>query len=402
MPFFRRSLLASLFALLPLATFANIKTERFWLENTITRETYGPVIRQQGYRFQAGPDSFTVLDSSPGKISVARQPDGKVFGPYDIHNGHILDLGNYAFAIFNVQTAEVPDLPPDIQELTGVRVQGRPPKPPATPTFVRKPVPIEQWPLRVGGWIEPSRTAKYDWTIGGYAGEKSSDLKSTRLGASADWGNFFLRLGLVTDSKQSGSIAPATTALDSLKLEKGSGFNLAGGYIHPFALDEGWDILVGGLFEWTSESYDFTANTLQRVNVTRPTESKKAESPDPEPSADTGDATESAAPVVSYEYGDVTSSIDLSEFILAAVAGIRYQQDFWGAQGLLRIDFVSDISTSGSVHVLDTDLSISGDRSHPIVIEFGGWCYWLDHLRSDLTLQLGSIQSIRLGVSWEF
>ncbi len=390
-----------LLALLPLAALANVTTERFWLENTITRKTYGPVVRQTGFRFQAGDESFTVLESAPRVLRVARQPDGKVFGPFDIHNGHILDLGNYAFAILNVQTAEVPDLPPDLQELTGVRVQGRPPKPaPAQPAYVRKPVPVAQWPLRLGAWIEPSRAAKYDWTIGGYAGEKSRDLKSTRLGASADWGHFFLRLGLVNDSKQSGSIAPATTALDSLKLENGSGFDLAFGYIHPFALDEGWDILVGGLLEWTSESYDLTANALQRVTVTRPAESTD-NGASSESSADAPEA-ESTAPVVSYEYGNATSGIDLSELILAAVAGIRYQQDFWGAQGLLRIDFVSDISTSGSVHVLDTDLSVSGDRSHPVVIEFGGWCYWLDHLRSDLTLQLGSIRSLRLGVTWEF
>ncbi len=391
----RRALLAALLLLLPAALLANQKTQRFWLQNTITREAFGPIVRQTGYRFQIKSESFVVLESAPGKIRVATYPGGKPFGPYDIAPGHILDLGTYAFSIINVQSVEVPDLPPDLRDLTGLDIQGESARKPAPQKqqLERRDIPMEEWPLRVGAWLEPSRKAKYDWTVGGYAGKKALNLESRRFGVRAEWGNAFLQAGLILDSKQSGSLTPAVVSLDHLTLSGGSGFGVSGGWLQPFILDENWDLLAGAAFEWTSESYDLTAQALVR------TEKKVEPEADAAEGADTG-ATEEV--VYSYEYRSVSSSLDLSERFLSAIAGVEYHDAIWGGRALLRADLFSDISTSGSVHINDASLSVSGDRTHPIVVEFGAWCYVLDPLRIDLTAQLGSIQSIRLAAYWEF
>lgn len=385
--------------LLPSAAHANLETERFWLQNTITRETFGPVVRQTGFRFKIKSEDFIVLNSVPGKIRVATYPDGTAFGPYDIVPGRILDLGTYAFTVLNVQTAVVPDLPPEMRDLSGFQVKGDPKKArlPEKPKFVKKEVPMEEWPLRIGGWLEPSRKAKYDWTVGGFAGEKALSLKSSRIGARVEWGNGFLQLGIINDSKQTGSLTPAMTSLDSLSISGGSGFSVSGGWYHPIPVEEHWDFLIGGLFEWNSESYDLNARALVRTET-------KVESETTAEVADDGAETaeETSEVLYSYDYRDVSSGLDLSEFILGLVGGIEYHEDIWGGRALLRADLLSDVSTSGAVEVNGTDLSVSGKRSHPIVAEFGAWCYWLDNVRTDLTFQFGSIQTIKLAAYWEF
>ena len=143
----------------------------------------------------------------------------------------------------------------------------------------------------------------------------------------------------------------------------------------------------------TSESYDLTAQALVRTE-------KKAE-PDALP-ADSASTAASEEVTYSYEYRSVSSGLDLSERFLSAIAGVEYHDAIWGGRALLRADLFSDISTSGSVHINDASLSVSGDRTHPIVVEFGAWCYVLDPLRVDLSAQLGSIQTIRLAAFWEF
>lgn len=391
----RLRIAALLLLLLPTVLLANQKTQRFWLQNTITREAFGPIVRQTGYRFQIKSESFVVLESAPGTIRVATYPGGTPFGPYDIKAGHILDLGTYAFTILNVQSAEVPDLPPDLRDLTGLDIQGessRKPEP-KKQQLQRRDIPLEEWPLRLGAWLEPSRKAKYDWTVGGYAGKKALNLESRRFGARAEWGNAFLQMGLILDSKQSGSLTPPVVALDHLTLDGGSGFGISGGWLQPFILDDNWDLLVGAAVEWTSESYDLTAQALVRTE-------KKVE---PEENTTEGAETEATEEVVySYEYRSISSSLDLSERFLSAIAGVEYHDAIWGGRALLRADLFSDVSTSGSVHINDASLSVSGDRSHPIVVEFGAWCYLLDPLRIDLSAQLGSIQTIRFAAYWEF
>ena len=377
---------------------ANLRTERFWLENTVTREISGPVVRQTGYRFQIGSQGYAVLDSLPGKIRVTTYPQGEPFGPYDIENGRIIDIGlPNAFSIVNLQTAEVPELPPDLQSLVGLEVKGAPRKAPP-PEPVPDLAPVSDWPIRVGGWLEPGRKAGYDWKIGGYEGSRSSDVKSTRFGLSADWGGAFLRIGASSGGKSSGSLAPNSLSIESLRLESGSGFGIAAGYLHPFYLAEGWDALAGGAFEWSSDSFDLVARTLTATGT------EEAEESDPEGEDGEGEGTseKKTKKRTTYEYRDTTSSAKLHELLLAAFAGVQYQEGFWGARALLRIDLVSDPGADGDVAVGGKSLSLDADRSHPVGVEAGVWCYWLDQLRTDLSVRAGAVQSVRLGVSWEW
>ena len=393
----RLAALAAALALLCPATFGgNLVTERFWLENTVTREISGPVLRQTGYRFQIGSQGFVVLDSLPGKIRIATYPQGDPYGPYAIRDTHIIDIGlPTAFSITNVQKAEVPELPPDLQDLVGLQIKGEPRKAPP-PDPAPPPLPVSEWPIRLGGWFEPSYAAEYDWKVGGFAGSKSLDVKSTRLGISADWGNAFLRLGISSGAKQSGSITPSLVAIESLKIENGNGLNFAAGYLHPFYLAEGWDALVGGMMEWMSESYDLVAKTL----VATQTEAETETAP-PSESGESSDAGPKTT-VTTYEYQNVTSSLDLHDLMLGALAGIQYQEGFWGARGLLRIDLLSKPNSDGSVTVNGNTLALEADRSHPIGIEVGGWCYLLEQLRADAALRVGAVQALRIGVSWEW
>ena len=378
------------------ASGGNLTTERFWLENTVTREISGPVLRQTGYRFQIGSQGFVVLDSLPGRIRLATYPQGDPYGPYEIRESHIIDIGlPTAFSITNVQKAEVPELPPDLQDLVGLQIKGEPRKaPPPDPT--PPPLPVSEWPIRLGGWLEPLYAAEYDWKVGGFAGSKALDVKSTRFGVSADWGNAFLRLGISSGAKQSGSITPSLVAIESLKIENGNGLNFAAGYVHPFYLAEGWDALVGGMLEWISESYDLVAKTLVA------TQSEPESDTAPDATTDNSSETEPKKTMTSYEYGNVTSSLDLHDLMIGALAGIQYQEGFWGARALLRIDLLSKPNSDGSVSVNGNDLALEADRSHPISIEVGGWCYVLDQLRADAALRVGAVQALRIGVSWEW
>lgn len=386
--------LFALLTLLPSLALANLTTERFWIQNTVNREAFGPIVRQTGYRFQIQSESFVVLDSVPGKIRIATYPAGDPFGPYDLINDRIIVLGSHAYTILNVQKVEVPELPPDLRDLTGLRIKGEPTRqaPPPEPHMVRKSLPLEEWPLRIGGWIEPSRSAKYDWTVGGFSGEKALDLKTSRLGARAEWGNAFLQLNLTTDGEQSGSLTPPMTSLDSLCLGGGSGLGLSAGWLQPFILDKNWDLILGAFAEWSSESYDLTAKTLIRTE----------KAPEPPASDPANPETPPSPTTISYEYRSISSNLDLSETLLGAVAGIDFHNDYWSLRALLRADLLSNTSTSGSVRVNGQNLSISGKRSYPLLAEFGASCYLIDHLRADLTLHFGTIQAIRIGAMWEF
>ncbi len=294
----------------------------------------------------------------------------------------------------NVQKAEVPELPPDLSGLVGVYVKGETKAPPP-PEPEPEPIPISEWPLRAGVLIEPFHTTDYDWKVGGYAGKKSLDLKSSRLGVRLDWGNGFVQLGHVLNGKQSGSITPSLVAMESLHLENGSGFAISGGYLHPFYLADGWDALVGGVAELSSVSYDLVARTLVRKENPAATPAETTDGKTPEANA-------TATPTYSYEYGNTTSSLDLRELLLTAVAGVQFHEGFWGAYGVFCIDLVSDVKTDGSVLVNGNDLSLEADRTHPIGVEAGAWCYLFDQLRADTAVRLGSAQLLRLAVSWEW
>ena len=383
-------IVAAVFLIVPVSGRANLKTERFWLENMVTREISGPVLRQTGHRFQIGSQGFVVLDSAPGKIRVAMYPQGDPFGPYDIVESRIIDIGlPAAYNIVNVQKAEVPELPPDLSGLVGVYVKGEQKEaPPAEPEW--ELLPISEWPLRTGGWIEPFHTTDYDWKVGGFAGKKSLDVKSTRLGARLDWGTAFVQLGLVTGAKQSGSITPSLVTIESLSLRNGSGFSLSGGYLHPFYLAEGWTALLGGELGFSSESYDLVGRTLLRTETPAV------------PATETASATAETTPTYRYEYRNTSSSFDLREFLATAAAGVQFDGDFWGSYGLMCIDIVSDVKADGSVSLNGDTLSLEAERSHPVGVEVGAWCYLFDEIRADAALRLGGTQLLRLALSWEW
>lgn len=375
----------------PVSARANLKTERFWLENMVTREISGPVLRQTGHRFQIGSQGFVVLDSAPGKIRVATYPQGDPYGPYDIVESRIIDIGlPAAYNIVNVQNVEVPELPPDLSGLVGVYVKGEQKAPPPSSEPEWEPLPISEWPLMAGAWLEPFHMTDYDWKVGGFAGKKALDLKTTRLGVHLNWGNAFVRLGYVADGKQSGSITPDLVSIESLKLRDGSGFSFAGGYLHPFYLADDWDALVGGVAEISSESYNLVARTLVRLENQAPAPSGEGDAPAPETTTYT------------YEYREASSSLDLREFLATAVLGVQYHEDIWGASGLLCIDLVSNVKADGSLTVNDNTLSLEADRSHPIGVEIGGWCYMFEEPRLEAAVRLGATQLFRVAVSWEW
>ena len=251
---------------------------------------------------------------------------------------------------------------------------------------------LERTPVLTGAWLDVFHATGYDWTVVGFAGKKALDLKTTRVGAHLNWGNAFIRLGYVAGGKQSGTITPDLVAIESLKLRDGSGFSFAGGYLQPFRLANGWEALVGGAVEGSLESYNLVADTLLRL-----------ENPTPSTGVlEKGAVSTTTTTTYTYENREASSSVDLREFLATGLVGVRYHQDIWGASGLLCIDLASNVKTEGSLTVNDSTLSLEADRSNPIGVEIGAWCYMFEEPRLEATVRLGSTQLFRVAVSWEW
>lgn len=376
------------------------RVARFWLEHTISRKAHGPIVNQPGYRFQIGTDGYIVLASKEGQVLFSTYPETQYLGPYDLEQDRIVDLGAQAYTIIRIDSVEQQEIPAHIAANVPA-IPASPATPPAEPAVI----PAEPWtwdtsawPLTAMVWGEPFRRIKYDWTLGGYEGERASDLESLRLGATLFWGGWSISVGAVAGGEQVDSVIPPNFSVSDLRLDGGSGLLAALGYMHRIRLDPRWSALVGGVALYRDESYDLTATTLVRVievpvvdtPVTDPTDEAPTE-PVPEPE-----------PELNSEYATTTSDASLTEYTVTFSGGIEYEADAWGTRLEILLTALEDTSVDARVTVLDSEYLLEGSRSHPVSVALTGWCYVLEGVRLESQLSAGAETAIRLGAAYEW
>lgn len=394
----RRSGLVVLAALVTLASreAQAAKIARFHLEHTITRQTHGPILNQPGYRFQIGTDGYIVVASKPGQVCFSTYPRTQYLGPYELEQDRIVDLGSQAYTIVRLDSIEQQEIPAHIP----VHAPTVPPPPelpgtpPASEEIAAEPWTwnTAAWPVTAMVWAEPFRRTKYDWELGGYEGERASDLESTRLGGTLFWGRWSFTLGLTANAEHADSVIPANMVVSDLRLENGTGYLAALGYTHRIRLDRRWNAVLGGTLEYRGESFDLTATTLTAV-----------EPPAAEPPAEGAEAE--AAPVVeqpTHEYVEATSSADLTEFLLTLNGGIEYEADAWGTRLEILLSALDDTSVDASVVALGQTYELTGSRSHPVSIALTGWGYVLEGIRLEAQFSAGAETALRLGAAYEW
>jgi hypothetical protein len=372
------------------------RVARFYLEHTISRQAHGPILNQPGYRFQIGTDGYVVLAAKPGQILFSTYPQTQYLGPYDLEQDRIVDLGSQAYTIVRLDSIEQQEIPAHIP----VRPREVPPAPEAVaPTAVEIPTEpwtwdTSSWPFSAMVWAEPFRSTKYDWTLGGYTGERASDIESTRLGSTLFWGNWSLTLGLSMNAEQADSVIPSNASVSDLRLDGGSGFLAALGYTHRIRLDRRWNALVGGTFEYRDESFDMTATTLTQVPVEAPI--------DPVPTDTEPAVTDEEDVQTTHVYETATSDASMSEYLLTVSGGIEYEADAWGSRLEILLSALDDTSVDASVMVLDREYLLSGTRSHPVSIALTGWGYVLEGVRLEAQLSAGAETALRVGAAYEW
>ncbi len=372
------------------------RVARFWLEQTIDGGQFGPVLNTAGYRFQIGTEGYVVLEAPAGQVLFSTYPDTQYLGPFDLEAGRIVVLGSRAYTIVRLDTTTRPQLPPG--GLPGTPVSPSPPSP-AEPRPPDAAFGAEPWSwggtqraLTTRLWVEPRRVTKYDWTLGGFDGERGSNLEFTRLGGGLAWGSWVAEAAYGVNGRHAKSVIPAGATVTSLRLDDGRGLLLGAGYLRRIALERHWHVEVGGLLEYRNERFDLVATTLQTAPPGDP-----PAVPDP-----SDDPAEPAEPGPRYVYRDTSSSASLRDLAGLAKAGVAYDGDAWGLQLDVLIKLFDNTSVSGSVQVLDETHALGGSRSHPVSVALTGWCYLLEDLRAEATLTVGAETALRAGVAFEW
>lgn len=313
----------------------NTPITRFWLSETITGTTTGPISSTPGTRFETAHGKWIILTSPPGQILFSDADSGEHYGPYGFQPQRIILLGEKAMLFAKIEGSTVLTMPSRTQSLTEL-----PASPPASTTpqadapkgWERQPTPStnpgdhlnrprdfslesRKYPGALEIWFEPLHSVKYDWSLGGYSGNSGQKLESSRIGASGIWRNFFLEAAMINDAKIGGSIVPDGTRLSDLNLDDGSGFSLSGGYVYSFVIDENWNASFGGFVQFERTSFDMNATVLTRGGEIIPP------STDSEPGDDTV--------THSYAFKTHKSSLRMQETKLGAFGGIDYLTPVW-------------------------------------------------------------------------
>lgn len=373
---------------------------RFWLENTISHESYGPILNQAGYRFQIGTEGYVVLQAKPGQVLFSTYPQPQSLGPFDLQPDRIIDLGEKAYAIVRLDSVPAPTIPSDVL----------PNAPNTTPTFAvpgtsprpTGPIPAEPWTwspsqsrLVTSAWYEPFHSTKYDWSLGSVEGSSASDLELSRLGATVEWGGFEGSLGYSITAKHADSIVPPTEqVLDDLRLEEGDGLFASAGYAHRIPLERRWHAVLGGLFEYRSESYGLNAIVFDG------TDSTWVEVPADPNGTSTDPVWEEQ---IIQNTKQVTESVTLEDYVLLLHGGIAYEADAWGTRIDLLITAWDDTTTDASIQILEEpEYVLTGSRSHPVTVSVAAWCYVLEGVKAEAKASFGGDTALRLGVGYEW
>ncbi len=389
----RLMLLAMLVMMTGLASAERVA--RFYLEHTISRQVYGPILNRPGYRFQIGTDGYVVVEAPKGEVCFSTFPEVQYMGPFELETERIIALGKQAYSIVRLDSVSQPDIPVHIPVRPDVIVPPPVPMPTAPEARGAKWSGFEtvEQGLAAEVWVEPMSRYKYDWELGGMEGKRGSDIKALRAGAGVSLGGWSLGLGVTMDAEHADSIIPPGLSVSDLRLEGGSGLLASLGYQRRLKLDRRWCALVGGTLTFRDESFDLIASTLTGI--------REPDEPDVEE-----DAEEDAEPPTPEEptrvYETNKSKADLREIVLTLGGGIQYAADNWGARFEVLLHAFDDTDVKASLTVLGKNYELSGKRSHPLSVAFGGWFYPIQQLRLETRLSVGAETALRLGAAYEW
>ncbi|MBR1837390.1 MAG: hypothetical protein IJ783_08900 [Kiritimatiellae bacterium] len=400
---FRR--FAAFFAALALsaASAAAAGYRSFWITEAISGRTVGPVVNRPGNRFVSGGRTWIVLESMNGQINFADSETLAPQGPYDLVEQRVFDLGPLAYVFTRVEDFDGTDPAADRSTVTQARRAA--PSASAGETLPERwelaPVPSTNPAAHKDSWLSwkadrfyPKTAAwgkvdllhrvQYDWKIGGLGGNAKEPLKTTRFGVAGQWRGFSGEAGISSSAKTGGTLVKDAVSVSALKLHGGSGWYVRGGWDYALAVADGWSASVGGRVSWESVSCDVSARTMHGAIAAEPEE-------------------EGAEPAFAgYGFRNWSGDADLDEWSAAAVAGIRYDDWYWGLALSFAVDCFSDASVDASIPVGSASYKLDADRSQPVSIAFSGWYTPDDRWLLAGTVGFGSETTASVGVGLLF
>ena len=358
----------------------------FWLTETLTGTTTGPILARPGVRFSAVGGNWIILTSKPGEILFSDAETSKRYGPYGFERQRIIDLGKKALIISKIEYflgANPSDVKPVLSTVPVRRIEEPIPKAEVPQGWDRKPLPSTNpadhlnrpqgfamqkriYPTVALAWLEPIHNAKYDWSVGQYAGNSGEDIESTRFGFMGMWKNWFVEGALINAAKTGGPIVPDDTYLSDLGLAGGKGFSVSGGYLYSFVIDGNWNANFGGYAKYESISFDMNATVFTRHGQIIPAGQAGTD-------ADTTGQIPDGTTFTEYSFDRYSETLDMSELSFSALGGIDYTSMYWGVGAYVILDLYTDASFSGSIQLLDEAYDLSADKTHPVGIKVSGW-----------------------------
>ena len=368
---------------------------RFYLEHTISRQVYGPIVNRPGYRFQIGTEGYVVVEAPKGEVCFSTYPNVQYMGPFELEEERIIALGKQAYSIVRLDSVARQDIPAHIPVRQEVIVPPpvTVPQPEAVDSRWSSFETVEQG-TTLEVWIEPMSRYKYDWELGGMEGKRGSDIEATRAGVGAGLGGWSIGLGLTLDAEHADSVIPPGLGVSDLRIENGSGLLASLGYQRRLRLDPRWCALLGGALTYRDESYDLVASTLTGI--------REPEAPDESEDAGEGTGTEEESGEPTRVYETKKSKADLREIVLTLGGGVQYDAGIWGAKFEVLLHAFDDTDVKASLTVMGQNYELKGKRSHPLSVAFGGWYSPLEQLRLEARLSLGAETALRLGAAYEW
>ena len=382
----------------------------FWITEAISGRTVGPIVDKPGNQFAACGRTWVVLQSETGQINFADAETLDPQGPYDFVEHRVFDLGALACVFSRIRAFAGGDPSADRAIVTQA-VRAPAPRGATMPQrWVLAPVPstnpgahkdeFKSWAAKrfhpktsAYAFLEPVHITQYDWKLGGMGGRRKEPLRATRFGAAVEWHGFDMEAGLSSSAKTSGTLVDDGLSVSALKLRGGNGWFVAGGWTWALQVADGWSASLGVRAAYESLSADASATTL------RPTSSSASAA-----GGNEGSGAESPDVVTSPGYGFAAwkGEADMTEFLVRGVAGVRYDDWYWGAGLSFSVDCFTDASTDADIPVVTKTYRLEADRSQPVELGLSGW-YTPDDLfvlRGAVTV--GSEVSVRLGIGLLF
>ena len=396
--------------LFPRAGMAAASYRCFWLTETITGQTIGPIVNKPGHRFTVDRRQWIVMEAAPGEISFADSKTLGLEGPYDLIEQRIIGLGKKAYVFTRIQDFEGTDPDKSVAVLSqAVRApaQSADTEKPWTKDlparWVLAPVPStnpgtyrannEQWSLQqtfvspsVLLFAEPLHKIECDWKLGGQLGKTKSELETKRYGIAGQWRGIEAEAGIASGGKVSDTLVEDGPLVSDLKLGDCDGWFAALGYRYSFEIEKQWGVAFS-----VQASYESMDGTLSASVA-----AEKALA------LGLGDAVSAEEQTPGYGFIKWKNNTSWDRFDLDLAVALTYDEWYWGGSGSVVLNCLSEFSADGSLPVLESEYKLDAERTSPISFRISGWYSPADHLALEGSLTVGGETSLRLGVSYFF